>query len=530
MKKIKYLGIFALIASFALVSCGEDIESVNDNPNAPEVVPTNTIFNSATEQYMSSTRSSFNNGRFVLNWMEYWGQVSYADEDRYLYRETTSEGLYTIVYLVGTDLKAILDLNTNEETRNSASAFGDNNNQIAAARIMLAYMFHQQTNTFGDIPYYSYGSDDPDFQALQVNQILSPVFASQEKIYTDILKELRESADMINENASGFTSGDNIFNGDASKWKKFANSLILRVAANLREVDPTTANNAISAAIADGIMTSNDDNAAQAYETSDATASPWWQAFVVDGRTDFAVAAPFIDLLKGTTSNFGPDVRLFQMAAPIDASIQSVKDASYTVSEDFDDYVGVPFAYQNANALGFTLYSFPSSDVLKPDYSEILMEYAEVEFLLSEFNGFAQSNYENGVRASMEKWGVPASDVDDFIGNLPTANAENVLTQKYVALYMQAHQAYAEYRRTGFPNSSVLLLPGETATLSPAQAAAAEESSYTFIAGVDGATDLPNRVRYPIILQTLNGTNRATAVADLNDGDTIFSKLFWDVD
>lgn len=529
MKNI-YYHIGLLFLGLSIASCGEDIAEINDNPNEPEVVPTNTIFNSATKEFTDVSRSSFNNGRLVLNWMEYWGQNSYADEDRYLYRETSAESLYRDTYEIATDLQQILILNSDPETAVESASVGANENQIAAARIMLAYMFHQLTNTFGDVPYYSYGTDDPDFQALNVAEVLSPVFAPQEKIYADILKELRESADMIITSEPVFTSGDNIFDGDASKWKKFANSLILRVATNIKEVDESTYENAVSAAIADGVMESNADNAVQAYETSDPTASPWWVAFVVNGRTDFAVAAPFVNLLKGETGDYGPDPRLFEMAAPYELSIEPIIADSYDRSEDYADYEGVPFAYQNANDLPFTVYSFPSSKVLRPDYGEVLMEYAEVEFLLSEYNDWDQTNYENGVRASMEKWGVDSDAITSFVASLPPANEENVITQKYVALYMQAHQAYAEYRRTGFPDSDILLLPGESYTLPAVQAAEVENDTYTFIAGVSGAVDLPARLRYPVILQTLNGENRANAVSQLNNGDTIFSTLFWDVD
>jgi len=529
MKKINNT-IWMLFLGLTLTSCGEDIENVNDNPNAPEVVPTNTIFNSATKEFTDVTRSSFNNGRLVLNWMEYWGQNSYADEDRYLYREGSAESLYRDTYEIATDLQQILQLNSNPDTAENAASVGANENQIAASRIMLAYMFHQLTNTFGDVPYYSYGTDDPDFQALQVNEVLSPVFAPQEKIYADILKELRESADMINTSETVFTSGDNIFNGDPVKWKKFANSLILRVATNLSDVDQSTYESAAAAAIADGVMTSNSDNAVQSYETNDPTASPWWRAFVVAGRTDFAVAAPFVNLLKGETGDYGQDPRLFEMAAPYELSIEPIIADSYERSENYDDYEGVPYAFQNANDLPFTVYSFPSSKILRPDYGEVLMEYAEVEFLLSEYNDWSQDNYENGVRASMAKWGVASDDIDSFVGSLPAASEEAVITQKYVALYMQAHQAYAEYRRTGFPDSDILFLPGDSYSLPDVQAAETEADTYTFMSGVDGATDLPNRLRYPVFLQTLNGDNRASAVSDLDNGDTIFSTLFWDVD
>ncbi|WP_028376360.1 SusD/RagB family nutrient-binding outer membrane lipoprotein [Leeuwenhoekiella sp. MAR_2009_132] len=529
--KNKFIILLMLVISAGFSSCDEGLEEVNSNPNDPELVPTANIFASATKSYTDFSRDAFNSGRLTQVWLQYWGQTAYADEDRYLYRETSAQSIYQNTYLVATDFKAILDLNTNEETRDDAAASGDNDNQIAASRIMLSYMFYELTNFFGDVPYYSYGSDDPDFQALNVDNNLTPIFAPQEKIYADILKELRASADMINTSAPVFVSGDNIFNGDAAKWKKFANSLILRVANNLRGTDPATATSAINTAVQSGVMTSNADNAAQAYAAEDLNASPWWRAFVVSGRTDFAVAAPFINLLKGETGNFGLDPRLFEMAAPISASIGSITSNTYERSEDPADYEGAPYAFRNMNGLNFTSYSFTSSNVLKQDYSEVLMEYAEVQFILSEQNNWNQTNYVNGVRASMEKWGVADADIDAFVATLPPASQENVLNQKYIALYMQPNTAYAEYRKSGFPN--ILLLPGDTVTLPAnqieAQAPANRIESYTFVSGVNGVTDLPFRLRYPQILQTLNRENRAAAAADLANGDTLLSKLFWDV-
>lgn len=512
-------------------SCDDGLEDINNNPNEPEVVPTNNIFAYSTKRFTDFSRDDFNSGRLTLPWMQYWGQTAYADEDRYLYRETSAQSIYQNTYLVATDLKAILDQNTDEETRESAAAYGNNNNQIAASRIMLSYMFFELTNFFGDVPYYSYGSDNESFQALSVNNTSSPVFAAQEDIYTDILKELTESSDMINTSEPVFISGDNIFNGDAGKWKKFANSLRMRVANNLRAVDPSLANAEIDAAIAAGVMLSNEDNAVQAYDTADDNASPFWRAHIT--RTDFAVAAPFVQLLKGETGSFGPDPRLFEMAAPISATIEQVKNNTYTRSEDYDDYLGIPYAFRNTNFLDRTTYSFMSSNILKPDYEEVLMEYAEVQFIISERNGFSQENYAAGVRASMERWGVAQADIDSFVSGLPAASQETVLNQKYVALYMQPHQAYADYRRTGFPNT--IVLPGETITLPAEQVAGLAPdnrvNSYVFEPGpVDpSVSEIPFRLRYPQILQTLNGSNRTSAAAKLPNGDLITSKLFWDV-
>ncbi|WP_194850111.1 SusD/RagB family nutrient-binding outer membrane lipoprotein [Nonlabens antarcticus] len=533
MKK-NLLRVIMAVMALGIVSCDDDLENINVNPNQAEIVPTSNVFASATKQYMETTEDGFNSGRLTLPWMQYWAQTAYAVEDAFRYRETTATGLYNVTYFVATDLKYILDQNTNEATKGNAAAYGNNENQIAAARIMMAYGFYQLTNFFGDVPYYSYGNPQESFQALAIGDgTLSPVFADQQDIYTDILKELRESADMINENEIVFVSGDNIFNGDATKWKRFANSLILRVANNTNGVDAAAANAAIDAAITSGVMLSNDDNAVQAFDTADDNASPLWQAFIA--RTDFAVASTFVNLLQGETGTFGQDPRLFEMVAPTDAGITSVKEATYPRNTDYAAYEGMPYAFPNPDKFPRSAFSYASSKVIKPDYGEVLMEFAEVQFIISERNGFAQGNYIAGVTASMEKWGVSTADIATFVSGLPAANRENVLTQKYVALYMQGHTAYAEYRRTKLPADDIFILPNETVILPQSQVDALPASfrvtSYVFVPQNTDVTltEMPKRLRYPQSLQTLNRENVQAASAKLSNGDVLNSPLFWDV-
>ena len=534
-KSVVYILMAGTISLF-MSSCDKDFEEINENQNNPEVVLTSNILNSATKELTDNSRDAFSSARTTLPWMQYWGQTSYADEDRYLYRETTASNLWRDYFRVANDFKAIIDFNENPETRSLMSSVGDNEGQIAVARIMLSYVFHQLVDSFGDVPYYSYGSDDPEFQALDVDGAITPVLADQRKVYLDILNELKEASITLSAiEVSVFSSGDNIFGGSAEKWSKFANSLILRVANRLRNVESSVATTAINEAIARGVFESNDDNAIQPYEQTDQNGSPLYRAFFVNNRTDFAVAAPFVNLLKGRELGFGLDPRLFQFAAPITATIGSIKDDSFAdaagnavAENNADDYEGIPYAFPPINLIPFTTYSFPNSNVLRQDYGEVLMEYAEVAFILSEHNNWNQEQYENGVRASMERWEVDSDDVEAFVAGLPSASQENVLTQKYVALYMQPYEAWAEYRRTGFPKT--LILPGDRAELASVQAAtlpAGISPVYNFVPLVSGITDLPKRLRYPIVLQTLNGANRAAAVAKLGS-DTVTESLFWD--
>ena len=65
-------------------------------------------------------RSSFNSGRLTLDWMQYWSQTAYGDEDRYLYRESSAENIYNGLYLIASDFKAIAEINSNPDTAGSA--------------------------------------------------------------------------------------------------------------------------------------------------------------------------------------------------------------------------------------------------------------------------------------------------------------------------------------------------------------------------------------------------------------------------
>src|SRR5699024_11027913 len=429
MKRINYKIIlsvlFVTLLLFSAPSCSDRIEDMNVNPNSPEVVPSNLIFTGATRYLMHYTRDGWWSARMTLPWMQYSGQLIYQEEDKYQYRESQKSNGWYYLYKSATDFKDIIDLNTDEETKHQMAGYGNNDNQIAVSRIMLAYIFDQLATHFGDVPYWSYGNDDPDFQALQTPEIMTPKFAEQSKIFADLLKELKEAAAQLDPLDAVFIAGDNIYNGDAEKWRKFANSLRLRIANRIKGVYPE-AQNHISEAIAAGVFESNDDNAVQAFGTTAAEGSPFWQTFMVGRRQDFVVGEPFVDLLKGVTGDFGIDPRLPKMVAPVGYSGYEVEARSYTESSvdeiDLDDYVGMPLglpspAVINDNSsIGLT--SFASYHVIKPDYGEVLMEYAEVAFILSEINGWDQGYYEEGVKASMNKWGVESDDIEDYINAL----------------------------------------------------------------------------------------------------------------
>lgn len=540
MKIFKYKFIitcFATLSLLCIMSCTQDFEKINTNPNDPEDVPTNMIFNNATSYLMNYTRDGWWSARMSLPWMQYSAQILYQEEDKYQYRETQTDNGWFYLFKTATDLKSIIEINENEETAEQAAAYGEPGNQIAVSRIMLAYIFDQLASHFGDVPYWSYSDrDNPDYQALDIDKYLQPKYAAQEKIYPDILKELKEAAGQLVSGKPVFNSGDNIYHGNADQWKKFANSLRLRIANRIKKVYPDAQNHITELTGSDDLILSNADNAVQEFGASSTEGSPFWKTFMVGKRQDFVATDVFINLLKGNSAtNFGLDPRLPKMIAPVGFDGYAVEAHAYEEtpfselkanSSLLDQYVGMPVGLPNTlveinSAIGET--SFFSYHVIKPDFGEVLMEAAEVYFLLSENAGWDEEFYEKGVRASMEKWGVESGEIDQYIAGLPSAAEENVLTQKYIALFMQPQEAWNEYRRTGYPNGDVLLLPGETNT----DLFGTEYVMTPLNSGNVTTTDLPDRVRYPNSEENINAENYAAARKKLNNGDEINSRLWW---
>lgn len=521
----KITSVFAiLLFSSLLLSCNNDLDEINEDPNRTESPLPYGLFNYANKNLMDGTRSSFESARVALPWMQYGTQNNYTDEDRYQYRPTSPQSLWNAYYGSATNYKKIIELNTDPETADLMSQYGPTDNQIAAARVMLAYIFYNLADTFGDVPYYSYGAENPDFEALDINETRTPKFASQEEIYADVLKELKEAAAMIDPNEVVFTEGDQLFsvNGKSSgeKLRKFANSLRLKIGTRVKGV-VSGADEAIQEAIEGGVISSNEESVGLTYENNLVNPGQPFQWFN-GGRSDFNITNTLVDFLKGKTGNFGVDPRLFKFAAPVGTSIGTILAGDDAEATDIDDIVGIPYGVVDevASSQASLGVSWWSSNVIKRDYTEYLMEYAEVEFLLSEAKGWDQNHFEKGVKASMERWGVNTNDIASFVNHLPTASEETVITQKWAALFMQPYEAWAEYRRTGYPNKDIILIPGGQRKL-------IDGGTYTFEPKVGAGKDLPSRLTYPTNLPQLNGENYEEAVNRMGGTDDIDTKLIW---
>lgn len=505
----KSLFVFSLLA---FNSCSKDIfEEINIDPNRPSAVPTPSLLVTAQKQLVDALRSEEINHRGAQLFSQYFSQNIYTDQSRYQIPTSYSDNFWTSTYKALNNLNEIIKLNTDEQTKAVATAgdAGSNANQIAIARVLKAYGFHALTDVFGNIPYESYGNKDADFEALQQNpDILTPKYASQEKIYKDILEELKQAADTLNKYStqSTFGASDIIYKGNNGKWAKFANSLRLRLANRIAQKEPSLAKTHIDDALNKGVFTSNADNATFTYSASAPNESPLFRATVTANRKDFAVSHVIVEALKGQRGPFNTaDPRLSKYAKPLG-------DGTY-----FGQPYGLPLAA--GNLFPVDKISLPGDIINAANYAEVLLEYAEVEFLISEYNNWNQAAYEKGVRASLEKWGVPAGDVNTYIATLPAANKENVLTQKYFALFGQGIESWSEIRRTGYP--LFLVKKGDVVYAGTVSGNAVE---YRFDPEV-GST-IPARLVYPLKEQSTNRANYQKALEGQGD-DVIGTKLWW---
>ena len=542
---------------FATSSCEKDFEEINTNPNKPKNSLSYALFNGSNKRFMDYTRYSQTSGKLVRSWMQYTAQTAYTKESRFLYSDSSGDYIWRFCYQVAGDYKEIIELNTDPKTKEKTALYGDNDNQIAASRIMMGYVFSMLAETYGDVPYYSWhGKDNPKFQALQLEKYISPIYASQKDIYMDILDDLKEAVTQIktvdskgNAIKNVFTAGDDLFK-TPEKLKKFGNSLRLRIAIHLSDVSDAelkakaiqTITEILNNTTQYPVMASNADTVELPYENNDTNPSPIYSNYFIGRRTDYSPANTFVDLLKGQRGNFGVDPRLQKYFAPKNTSLKNIKAGAYQESTDLTKYVGMPYGidetYSDSQFNSGKLVSLFSSKILNPNYAEVLIEYSEVCFLLAEANflvngTWSQDWYEKGVEASMQKWGVSASDIATFktriaAGSTLAANKENVLTQKYIALYMNPNEAWTEYRRTGYPN--VLIKNGE---VNPMVLPIRDKktnvtvSTYTFTSLVEGV-DFPQRLQYPLTYKNINLANYQDALKNMGmTTDFIGKKLIF---
>lgn len=461
-------GVLALGAS----GCTEKYLDINSNPYEPgDLNPDDYALGSAMNNLAGTVVSAdVNTAQFTDCLLGGPCGGYFADSGAWAFSISNFNATndWTRVFMMSDQIIPVLYSNLNQVQIVSQNT--DNPVPYAIAMIIKVAAMSRVTDTYGPIPYTQIGVD---------GRVTVP-YDSQETVYNAFFDELDEAIATLSENSSSalVPTADYVYSGNVQQWIKFANSLKLRLAMRISYANPAKAREMAESAVNQefGVIESNEDNAAWHYFGS--ITNPLFTAINYNGD-ESRPSAEIVCYMNGYNDN---------------------RRASYFVNEDgaFDSdvYVGLRRSIDRTDEARAYFPSYSAINISANDAIQ-WMNAAEVAFLRAEgvavfgFNlgGTAKDFYEQGIRLSFAQWG--ASGEDDYIEDdrsVPQTytdpaglnsyastisditikwdesasteeKQERIITQKWIANWMLGSEAWADYRRTGYPR----LIPAQAA-------------------------------------------------------------------
>jgi len=475
MKKIKITAIILLLTG--MVSCTDGFEELNDNPNLISEISPGTLLNPiiygvASQNALQSVDVTFNLMQVSLPFPSITGGLH-----RYDVSNNIGNSAWNNYYKWLSNIR---------EMRIAAVMAGDVNYQ-AAALTLNALVYANLTDLFGPVPMTEAvrGEDG----------ILYPKYDTQEFIYETILADLEKANTLYDVSKPMIYAEDILFQNNVLKWKKFTNSLRMRL---LLRVSNRTEMRAFEklAYMSDHpeifpVFTNTAESAILKVTGVAPNVSPWGRP--QDFNLNIKMSSFFIDNL-----NTLEDPRRAIIATGATALVTNAPLG----------YKGITSGYAGADSQ----FKYNASTLLNVQATNpmqiYILTYAEVEFIKAELaqRGYiadASGHYVKGVKAAIEqvKAVAPANYFDNVQAQY-NGTLERIMLQKYYALYFTDYQQWFEYRRTGLP-----VLPTTSAMLN---------------GGV-----MPSRFTYPDNQQIKNTENYQEAIKMI-EGDNINSKVWWD--
>jgi hypothetical protein len=474
MKKI--INIIIVLA-LGLGACTKFSDGINRDPNLPDTFSNPKLLTYAIQRLDTTTATPYG-----LLYTQLLSEKVYTDASRYINISFEFANVYS---------NALMNLNLILKTTRFNADEGSANNQKAVARILRAYFFWYMTDRWGDIPYR---------EALQGRSKVDPAYDSQKDIYTDLFKELTEAGAQLESNNPA--TGDILYYGDTGKWKRFAGTLHALMALRLFKVDPAWGSREFTAALQTGIFSSNSDNAIFRHLGETAYQNYWYYVYTVQGRRWYCVSKPLVDFMLPLK-----DPRL----------------KVYAAANGSGNYVGLPYGLEGKDAQNIpaSSVSFQGTAIRKQDatsyivtYAQALLAKAEAEKLgwIPGGDGAAAADYTAAITASIQQWTGSSDGIDAYLANPqviydPTNALKQIGYQRWVHLYMNGYEAWAEWRRTGYP----LLTPAPN----------------------NGNVQIPRRQGYPLSEHNVNTKNVEAAIAaqsGLHGKDDLTGRVWWDVE
>lgn len=401
-------------------------------------------------------------------------------------------------------------------------------NLLSMLRIWKAQVVMGLVDSYGDVPYFEAG------QAVSAG-IFYPTYDDDALIYADLEKEIREAVTTLNPSADYVAAdlfyGSNSQNPAGSaqvqveKWKKLGNSLLLRLGMRYSKVNPAKAEAIVAEAVQGGVMTSNTDNAFVKYDGT---------LYVQDENNNlrnfsyfYYAAEPFVDQLKSTNDPRGKFI-LANFNDP--AGVANDAEPETDLSNQYGVPVGVISTdlanpdgpYRGGREGGLNYSQMNVWVIASPAAPDFYVTYAQTALLQAEaaargwIPGDAKTFYESAIRANMEVYSlypnttpITEAEITNYL-NDPAVSyndadaLELINTQYWIVNIRNGAEAYANFRRSGFP------------TLAP----------NLFNSNLNGG--FARRLSYPDYEASSNAQHYAAA-AEAIGGDNLLSRVFWDI-
>ena len=476
--------ITVLVSVIALSSCDDRMIELNRPKKNASEVPGETLFTSGLRSTFDMMVSTSVNENVFRLYAQYWAQTTYPDESQYnMVSREIPDNLWRNAYR-----DALMDLDqASQRIELTAEKLGlteaEKNNQLAIITICKVYVYSVLADAFGAAPFS---------EALNP-EILVPKYDKAEDIYAGIIGMLDGAINSITEGEAAISEDqDPVYDGEIEGWKKFANSLKLRLAITIADVDNAKASTMVTQALASGVILSNADNTSMTYQAEAPNTNPLWEDLVQSGRADFVVANTFIDKLNALA-----DPRIAVFAEKVGGIY---KGGDYGDGNSYDDNSHVGDLFH------------------QPDLEGVIFDAAEVQFLLAEaaersLGGLvpadAAGHYDDAITLSMEYWGITGASVTAYLANPDVAYAtaagtwkQKIGIQSWIGFYNRGFEGWNLWRRLDFTGFNV-------------------PTDLTY-------DDIPRRMIFPLEEATLNPTSLDEAI-QLIGADDVQTKVFWDV-
>jgi len=480
-----------LILGFLLVllAACSDLTDLNIDKKNPTVVSGESLFTSAQKNLvdqLTSTNVNFSALRFFMQW---WTETTYTEEANYdITTRNAPQQHWDELFR-----RSLANMKEGSRVISEGITFTPEeeivkNNKLAIIDIHMVLAYSNLVETFGNVPYS---------QALNIEN-LTPVYDDGLTVYKDLISRLNADIAALDPGQGSFTEDqDNIYQGDVSKWIKFANTLRLRMGMTLADLpgEAATAKAAIESSAAGAIL-DNADNATIDYLSAIPNTNPLYADQVASNRQDYIAVDTFVNKLLELHD---PRIHAF-------------------FADNLDDPNTPEIEYKGAEyAQGATYASFShvNDDMRLPNAPGTIGSAAETELLLAEavergysVGGTAEEHYNNAVRNSIKEWGGTDADADAYLaqpgvayGTAAATWQEKIGLQAWFIYYNRGNEAWTTLRRLDYPELEV-----------PASA----------------FSGFPVRYTYPVNEQTVNPDGYGQAAAAIG-GDDVETRLFWDV-